>query len=114
MSENRFKIMFDGALLPGVDITTAKLNLAQLFKSDVAAIERLFSGRPVALKRDLSHSDAQTYLQALAKTGIDARIESEPSIELNLSDVQERAPAPAFVKIRNHLTRPRTQQSVKR
>ena len=98
MSENRFKIMFDGALLPGVDITTAKLNLAQLFKSDVAAIERLFSGRPVALKRDLSHSDAQTYLQALAKTGIDARIESEPSIELNLSDVQERAPAPAFVQ----------------
>ncbi|MBN3967495.1 DUF805 domain-containing protein [Pseudomonas gregormendelii] len=98
MSENRFKIMFDGALLPGVDITTAKLNLAELFKSDVAAIERLFSGRPVALKRDLSHSDAQTYLQALAKTGIDARIESEPSIELNLSDVPEPAPVAAFVQ----------------
>lgn len=98
MSENRFKIMFDGALLPGVDITTAKLNLAELFKSDVAAIERLFSGRPVALKRDLSHSDAQTYLQALAKTGIDARIESEPSIELNLSDVHEPAPVAAFVQ----------------
>ncbi|MEK1835383.1 MAG: DUF805 domain-containing protein, partial [Pseudomonas sp.] len=41
MSENRFKIVFDGALLPGVDVTTAKLNLAELFKSDVAAIERL-------------------------------------------------------------------------
>ena len=58
MSENRFKIVFDGALLPGVDITTAKLNLAELFKSDVAAIERLFSGqtgsaqtRPVARRR---------------------------------------------------------------
>ena len=98
MSENRFKIMFDGALLPGVDITTAKLNLAELFKSDVSAIERLFSGRPVALKRDLSHSDAQTYLQALAKTGIDARIESEPSIELKLSDVHEPVAAPAFVR----------------
>ncbi|UVM51087.1 MULTISPECIES: DUF805 domain-containing protein [unclassified Pseudomonas] len=87
MSENRFKIVFDGALLPGVDATTAKLNLAELFKSDVAAIERLFSGRTVALKRDLSHADAQTYLQALTKTGIDARIETEPSIELNLADV---------------------------
>ena len=83
MSDNRFKIVFDGALLPGVDVTTAKLNLAELFKSDVAAIERLFSGRPVALKRDLTQADAQTYLQALTKTGIDARIESEPSIELN-------------------------------
>lgn len=94
MSENRFKIVFDGALLPGVDVTTAKLNLAELFKSDVAAIERLFSGRSVALKQGLSQADAQTYLQALAKTGIDARIESEPSIELNLSDVREPSPAP--------------------
>lgn len=95
MSENRFKIVFDGALLPGVDVTTAKLNLAELFKSDVAAIERLFSGKPVALKRDLSQVDAQTYLQALTKTGIDARIESEPSIELNLSDAHQHAPAAA-------------------
>lgn len=93
MSEPRYKIVFDGALQPGVDITTAKLNLADLFKSDVAAIERLFNGRTVALKRDLSHSDAQTYLQALGKTGIDARIETETPIELNLSDVHEQSAA---------------------
>lgn len=88
MSENRFKIVFDGALLPGVEITTAKLNLAELFKCDVSAIERLFSGEPVALKHNLSQADAHTYLTALAKTGIDARIEAEPSIELNLSEVK--------------------------
>ncbi|WP_236178974.1 MULTISPECIES: DUF805 domain-containing protein [Pseudomonas] len=93
MSETRYKIVFGGALQPGVDITTAKLNLADLFKSDVAAIERLFNGRTVALKRDLSHSDAQTYLQALGKTGIDARIEAETPIELNLSDVHEQSTA---------------------
>ncbi|ANI56954.1 DUF805 domain-containing protein [Pseudomonas sp. DR 5-09] len=93
MSEPRYKIVFDGALQPGVDVTTAKLNLADLFKSDVAAIERLFNGRTVALKRDLSHSDAQTYLQALGKTGIDARIETETPIELNLSDVHEQSAA---------------------
>ncbi len=45
MSEHRFKIVFDGTLLPGVDINTAKLNLAALYKSEVAAVERLFSGR---------------------------------------------------------------------
>ncbi|PNA07639.1 MULTISPECIES: DUF805 domain-containing protein [unclassified Pseudomonas] len=95
MSEPRYKIVFDGALQPGVDITTAKLNLADLFKSDVAAIERLFNGRTVALKRNLSHSDAQTYLQALGKTGIDARIETETPIELNLSDVHEQSAAVA-------------------
>ncbi|MFY0730508.1 DUF805 domain-containing protein [Pseudomonas sp. NFX15] len=92
MGDNRFKIVFEGALLPGVDIATAKLNLAGLFKSDVTAIERLFSGRPVALKRNLTHADAQTYLQALSKTGIDARIEVETPIELNLADVQDHTP----------------------
>lgn len=93
MSDTRYKIVFDGALQPGVDITTAKLNLADLFKSEVAAIERLFNGNVVAIKRDLSHSDAQTYLQALNKTGINARIESETPIELNLSDVHEHTAA---------------------
>lgn len=95
MSEPRYKIVFDGALQPGVDLTTAKLNLADLFKSDVAAIERLFSGRAVALKRNLSHSDAQTYLQALSKTGIDARIEAETAIELSLADVHDNPAAVA-------------------
>jgi uncharacterized membrane protein YhaH (DUF805 family) len=93
MSDTRYKIVFDGALQPGVDITTAKLNLANLFKSEVAAIERLFNGSVVAIKRDLSHSDAQTYLQALNKTGINARIETETPIELNLADVHEHAAA---------------------
>lgn len=89
MSENRFKIVFDGALLPGVEITTAKLNLADLFKSDVSAIERLFSGKPIALKRDLSHADAQTYLDALSKTGIDARIEVEPPVEPSPAETRQ-------------------------
>jgi uncharacterized membrane protein YhaH (DUF805 family) len=92
MSDNRFKIVFDGALLPGVDITTAKQNLAALYKSEVAAVERLFTGKTVTLKQDLSQADAQTYLQALTKTGIAARIESEPSIDLNLADAHEHRP----------------------
>jgi uncharacterized membrane protein YhaH (DUF805 family) len=93
MSENRFKIVFDGSLLPGVDIGTAKLKLAALYKSEVAAVERLFSGHPVTLKRELSQTDAQTYLQALKNTGIDARIEPEASLDLSLSDIQHHAPA---------------------
>lgn len=93
MSDNRFNIVFDGTLLPGVDLTTAKLNLAALYKSEVAAVERLFSGQTVTLKQGLSQPEAQTYLQALTKTGINARIEAEPSIELSLADAQHHAPA---------------------
>lgn len=89
MNETRFNIVFDGALLPGVDAYTAKLNLAELFKSDVSAIERLFSGNKVALKSNLSQNEAQKYLEALNKSGIDARIEAEPALQLNLGEVQE-------------------------
>ena len=95
MSETRFNIVFDGALLPGVDTTTAKLNLAELFKSDVSAIERLFSGRKVSLKNNLSQGDAQKYLEALHKSGIDARIEAEPSLLLDLGEVQDTPHQPS-------------------
>ncbi|MBD9467150.1 DUF805 domain-containing protein [Pseudomonas sp. Pdm06] len=95
MSETRFNIVFDGGLMPGVDTTTAKLNLAELFKSDVSAIERLFTGRKVALKSNLSQSEAQQYLEALNKSGIDARIEAEPVVQLNLGEVQEAPRQPS-------------------
>ncbi|AEA71559.1 MULTISPECIES: DUF805 domain-containing protein [Pseudomonas] len=95
MSETRFNIVFDGGLMPGVDTTTAKLNLAELFKSDISAIERLFTGRKVALKSNLSQSEAQQYLEALNKSGIDARIEAEPAaLQLSLGEVQESPQQP--------------------
>ncbi|MEX5509336.1 DUF805 domain-containing protein [Pseudomonas paralactis] len=89
MSDSRFKIVFDGALRPGVESTTAKLNLAELFKSDVEAIEKLFTGRPVALKRDLSRSDAETYLTALQNAGVEARIEAEQPVAFSLAETHE-------------------------
>ncbi|KPA99026.1 MULTISPECIES: DUF805 domain-containing protein [Pseudomonas] len=90
MSNTRFKIVFDGTLLPGVEQTTAQFNLAELFKSDMTSVEKLFNGHPIALKRDLSATEAQSYLQALRNTGIDARIvEETPSVELSLADVNE-------------------------
>jgi len=89
MSDNRFKIVFDGALLPGVESTTAKLNLAELFKSEVETIEKLFTGRTVALKRDLSRPDAETYLTALKNAGVDARIEPEQPVTFSLAETHE-------------------------
>ncbi|MCO7573178.1 DUF805 domain-containing protein [Pseudomonas chlororaphis] len=96
MSETRYKIVFDGTLLPGVEKSTAQLNLAELFKSDAAAVERLFSGQRVELKRDLTQADAQRYLEALKNAGIDARIEAEHALDLNL-DAVTHAPSPAPV-----------------
>lgn len=84
-----FKIVFEGQLRNGVELQTAKLNLAQLFKSDVASIERLFSGRPVTVKRGLTHDDAARYLKALNDAGVDARIEPEAPVALSLEEIEE-------------------------
>lgn len=77
MDQSRFKIVFDGALMPQTPLETAKENLARLFKSDAAKIEALFSGQPVVLKRDLSGDEADKYLRALHGAGANARKEAE-------------------------------------
>jgi len=77
MDQARFKIVFDGALMPQTALETAKENLARLFKSDTSKIDALFSGKPVVLKRDLSDDEADKYLRALHGAGANARKEAE-------------------------------------
>jgi uncharacterized membrane protein YhaH (DUF805 family) len=95
MSEDRFKIVFDGALLPGVDIEHAKQKIAKLFKSDIAAIEPLFRGQNTTLKRDLSQQDADIYLAALNQAGIAPRIELDLAPGASQPAPQPAPPAPA-------------------
>lgn len=92
MAATHFKIVFEGNLRNGVDIETAKLNLAGLFKSEPSAVEKLFSGRPVVLKRGLSQEHAQHYLSALNDAGVEARIEADPPINLSLDEIDEPTP----------------------
>ncbi|MCQ3002560.1 DUF805 domain-containing protein [Pseudomonas syringae] len=89
MTTPLFKIVFEGQLRNGVELQTAKLNLASLFNSEVTAVDNLFSGKPVALKRGLTQADAQIYLKALNDAGVEARIEADPAISLNLQEVEE-------------------------
>ncbi|MDF3932285.1 DUF805 domain-containing protein [Pseudomonas citronellolis] len=93
MDEPRYKIVFDGALMPQTPLETAKENLARLFKSDLERIEALFSGQLVVLKRGLSSGEADKYLQALQGAGANARKESELSASLSLVETEDH-PSP--------------------
>lgn len=88
MANTLYKIVFEGQLRNGVDSQTARLNLAQLFKSEPAAVEKLFNGNPIALKRGLTESDAAAYIQALHEAGVEARIEPDPAISLRLDEIE--------------------------
>ncbi|UZJ60945.1 DUF805 domain-containing protein [Pseudomonas sp. KU26590] len=104
-----FKIVFEGQLRTGVALETARLNLAQLFKTDVSGVDRLFTGNPVTIKRSLTRDDAQRYLAALNEAGVEGRIEPEEPVSLSLDEVVEVAPQrPVFDPATSPYAPPRT------
>lgn len=84
MTQARFKIVFNGELMPDVALETAKENLARLFKSDHARINALFSGSTIDIKRDLSENEADQYLKALQSAGAKVRKETDKAASLSL------------------------------
>ncbi|WP_079204498.1 DUF805 domain-containing protein [Pseudomonas sp. CC6-YY-74] len=89
MTQARFKIVFNGELMPEVALETAQDNLARLFKSDRTRINALFSGTPIAIKRDLQESEADQYLAALHRAGAKARKEPDLAASLSLVDTED-------------------------
>lgn len=98
MTDTRYKIVFTGELMPGAALDAVKDNLARLFKSDRSKIDALFTGNPVALKRDLNEGEADKYVGALQNAG--AKVSKEPDLSASLSlvetdDHRPSAPAPS-------------------
>lgn len=77
MSNSEFDIIFRGDIVFGHQLADVKLKLQQLFKTDAAKIDALFTGRPVPLKRNLDEATANKYRDALLKSG--AMVEVCPS-----------------------------------
>lgn len=108
MAEN-FSIVFEGQLRVGVDREVARLNLAKLFKSDVADIDRLLSGKRMTITRGLTREDAQRFLDALNDAGVQAAIEPEQPVVLSLEEVEVPKPQiPSFAPSVSPYAPPRT------
>jgi hypothetical protein len=69
MSATEFDIIFRGDIVMGHSLADVKLKLQQLFKTDAAKVDALFTGRPVPLKRNLDEATAQKYRDVLLKAG---------------------------------------------
>ena len=95
MSQARFKIVFSGELMPAAQLDEVKANLARLFKSDSAKIDSLFSGTPVALKRDLGEDEAEKYLAALQRAGAKVYKEADLGASLSLVETEDHNPPAA-------------------
>jgi len=66
---NGYEIAFSGELVAGFDGQQVRANLCQLFKTDAARIEALFSGQRSVIKKGLDQTSAEKYLAALQRAG---------------------------------------------
>ena len=69
MEKASYNIIFRGEIAEGKDIGEVKKNLASLFKVNDEKIEKLFSGRPVNIKKNVEQSTALKYKAAIEKAG---------------------------------------------
>ncbi|UHQ56505.1 MULTISPECIES: hypothetical protein [Microbulbifer] len=93
MSEPRYSLIFRGDLVPGFTAGDVKANLARLFKAGPDTVEKLFSGRPLAIKKNLPEAQAQQMLAALEKVGAKAvlKAEGQPGSSSAATPSQSRA-----------------------
>ncbi|MEH6486363.1 MULTISPECIES: DUF805 domain-containing protein [Pseudomonas] len=109
MNQARYKIVFSGELMPDAALDTVKENLARLFKSDVSKINDLFSGRNVAIKRNLAESEADQYISALQRAGARVRKEPELSESLSLMATDDHGAPAATTESAGQMTCPKCQ-----
>lgn len=65
----KLNLVFDGKLAPGKDGGAVRQALMKLLKTDAEGVERLFSGSPVTIKKDLDPDTAARFQEAFETTG---------------------------------------------
>jgi hypothetical protein len=96
MIDGKFDVVFRGQTVKNFDVDQVKSNLAKLFKSSPEAIERLFSGTEVVIRKDLDYSAAMKYQSALKSSGALALIkEVESASNEQPSDAVKSTPPSA-------------------
>jgi|GEM_PF-1097 len=66
----KYRVLFRGEIADGYEIKKAKENLARFLKTTPTEVERYFSGKPLTLATNLTHSAASSFVAELGKIGI--------------------------------------------
>ena len=74
MSNQRFDIEFSGELMPDADLQRARAQVQTLFKLSEGAVDQLFTGAPVTVKRGIDGALAARFHAVFARAGAIVRI----------------------------------------
>ncbi len=69
MIDGKFDVVFRGQIVKGKELSDVKNNLVSLFKSSLKAVEPLFSGADIKIKKSLDYSTAMKYQSVLKQAG---------------------------------------------
>ncbi|MCY3770372.1 MAG: DUF2628 domain-containing protein [Gammaproteobacteria bacterium] len=78
---NQFKVILEGAILPGFERRQVQEGLAELFHSSEEKMERLLQGEPVPLKKRYDRDQAAAICRKIRQTGAQCRFEEIPEEE---------------------------------
>lgn len=107
--DEKYRLIFRGELLDGQHRAVVKRRLTELLKLNEDHAEKLFSGQPVVLKRDVDRETAARYQALFKKAGGRLRIKSEGPAEVSASPAVERAAVPAKQSAESPTTEPSAQ-----
>jgi len=80
MTDQRlYSVVFAGELLDGGDPEQVRTELARRFRLDSEQVARLFSGRAVTIRRDLSLRQAHALRQAFRAAGANCEVRPQPA-----------------------------------
>jgi len=99
MSDKKYSVIFKGDVAAGVQIDDVKQKLAAIFKTDIAKIDRLFSGKRKVIKKGADLEACEKARKAFDRAGAICFIEPEQDpepeiIESNPPEIPEVKPPP--------------------
>ena len=70
-----YNVTFEGKVAPGKELEAVKSAMMDLLKVDSIGIERIFSGRPILLKKGVNAGTAARYQKAIEAAGAVCKVE---------------------------------------
>jgi hypothetical protein len=75
MSEQLYKVIFEGEILQGCQVQEVKRALAKLYNKSEDQVERFFSGKRLTVKKDVDYQTAMKYVKAYERAGAVCKVE---------------------------------------
>jgi TM2 domain-containing membrane protein YozV len=96
MSDKKYRVIFKGDVAAGLEIDDVKQKLAAGFKTDIAKIDRLFSGKRKVIKKEADLEACEKVRKVFERAGAICFI--EPEQEPELDTIESKPPKISEVK----------------